>query len=375
MKFFNRYTKVFALSIVFTICLLQLPVQAETIPFDSPRWVMDPKIGHQEEYQGKKSLYLKGGVAYIEDLDFTNGIIEFDVAFSKGRGFFGAVFRVQDKENYEEFYLRSHQSGNPDATQYSPVYNGMAAWQLYHGKGYSANVTFDFDKWMHIKLVVSGKRGELYIGDNDQPALEMHDLKREIKPGPVGLKALPFSGGHFANFSVTPMDAPALKHKAEPPAKTEPGTLMTWDVSNPFPESLLENKLSLTAAVKEPLKWKTLVCEPSGLANLSRAAKRTAETNTVFARVIIESGTDQVKALTFGYSDRVKVYMNNRLLYSGLNNYRSRDYRYLGTIGYFDEVYLPLKKGKNELLLAVSESFGGWGIKCRIKDMTGITVK
>lgn len=375
MKLFSRYTKMIALAIVFTICLVQFPVYAKIIPFDSPRWVVDPKNGHTEEYRGKKSLYLKGGVAYIDDLNFTNGIIEFDVAFSRQRGFFGAVFRVQDKENYEEFYLRSHQSGNPDATQYTPVYNGMAAWQLYHGKGYGASVEFDFDKWMHVKLVVSGKRGELYIGDNDQPALVMHDLKQEVKPGLVGLKALSSSAAHFANFSVTLMEAPTLKHKAEPPQQTEAGTLMKWEVSNPFPESLLENKFSLPTAAKEPLEWKKLVCESSGLANLSRIAKRTAAANTVFARVTIQSETHQVKVLTFGYSDRIRVYMNDRLLYAGLNNYRSRDYRYLGSIGYFDEVSLPLKKGKNELIMAVSENFGGWGIKCRIKDMTGIIVK
>jgi hypothetical protein len=34
-----------------------------------------------------------------------------------------------------------------------------------------------------------------------------------------------------------------------------------------------------------------------------------------------------------------------------------------------DAVYLPLKKGSNELLLAVSELGGGWGFICRLADM------
>jgi hypothetical protein len=96
--------------------------------------------------------------------------------------------------------------------------------------------------------------------------------------------------------------------------------------------------------------------------------------NTVFARITIDSARQQIKKLKFGFSDRIKVYLNDRLLYSGNNNYRSRDYRFLGTIGYFDELYLPLEKGKNELWMAVSESFGGWGIKCRFEDMEGITL-
>ncbi|MCH8059016.1 MAG: hypothetical protein IIA11_01020 [Proteobacteria bacterium] len=49
------------------------------------------------------------------------------------------------------------------------------------------------------------------------------------------------------------------------------------------------------------------------------------------------------------------------LLYSkGNNAYQSRDYRYLGTIGLFDAIMLPLAVGDNELWIAVSEAFGGW---------------
>jgi hypothetical protein len=32
-----------------------------------------------------------------------------------------------------------------------------------------------------------------------------------------------------------------------------------------------------------------------------------------------------------------------------------------------DAVYLPLKKGSNELVLAVSELGGGWGFICRLE--------
>jgi hypothetical protein len=34
-----------------------------------------------------------------------------------------------------------------------------------------------------------------------------------------------------------------------------------------------------------------------------------------------------------------------------------------------DAVYLPLKKGSNELMLAVSELGGGWGFICRLVDL------
>jgi hypothetical protein len=62
-------------------------------------------------------------------------------------------------------------------------------------------------------------------------------------------------------------------------------------------------------------------------------------------------------------SDRAVVYLNGRPLYRGDDTYRSRDYRFLGSIGWYDALYLPLEAGENELVIAVSEDLGGWA--CR----------
>jgi hypothetical protein len=99
------------------------------------------------------------------------------------------------------------------------------------------------------------------------------------------------------------------------------------------------------------------------------------EKNTAVARVTVFSERTQSKTLAFGYSDRIRVYLNDRLLYTGNNGYRSRDYRYLGTIGYFDSLTLPLQEGRNELWLAVSESFGGWGVQAALSDTEGLMIK
>jgi hypothetical protein len=66
------------------------------------------------------------------------------------------------------------------------------------------------------------------------------------------------------------------------------------------------------------------------------------------------------------------VYLNGRALYGGDDSNRSRDYRFLGSIGWFDAVWLPLDEGENELVLAVSESFGGWGVQARFPSPDGI---
>ncbi len=44
----------------------------------------------------------------------------------------------------------------------------------------------------------------------------------------------------------------------------------------------------------------------------------------------------------------------------------------VGTIGLFDEVTLALDAGANELWMAVSESFGGWGLVAWIEPQDGV---
>jgi len=85
---------------------------------------------------------------------------------------------------------------------------------------------------------------------------------------------------------------------------------------------------------------------------------------------------DGVRRLDFGFSDRVRVFLNRRLLYWGNDAQVSRDYRFLGSIGYFDALYLPLARGENEVILAVSEdNRGGWGVQARFVDPEGIAFK
>ena len=61
-----------------------------------------------------------------------------------------------------------------------------------------------------------------------------------------------------------------------------------------------------------------------------------------------------------------------RALFRGDDAYRSRDYRFLGSIGWYDTLYVPLEAGDNELVVAVSEDFGGWGVQARFPDASGL---
>lgn len=348
---------------VFSVLATVFILSAQTkVPFDTLKWDIRAQKYELKEYKGQPALFMQGGIAILKDTQFKNGIIEWDMAFPKERGFTGIRFRMQDRRNTEELYFRPHQSGQPDANQYCPVNNGVSSWQLYHGDAYSVPYEYNFNKWFHVKLVVADRRAELYIDNMNTPVLHIPFLKRE-----------PMSGGlmvygslvptYFANFSYHPMDKPRLISSVVKEKPADPKIISSWSVSQPFPDSTLRGIYDLKEIGEQDWTWTDLPAEASGIANLATISDFEPEKrNTVFAQLVIDSERAEIKPLTLGFSDKAIVYCNGRAIFSGNETYQTRDFRYLGTIGLFDTVYLPLKKGRNEIWVAVTESFGGWGI-------------
>jgi hypothetical protein len=89
----------------------------------------------------------------------------------------------------------------------------------------------------------------------------------------------------------------------------------------------------------------------------------------VFAKTIIHSDREQIRKLQLGYSDDVVVYLNGTPLFVGNNELGFRQANFLGLLDtQSDAVFLPLHAGDNELLLAVTEFFGGWGFMCQLAE-------
>jgi len=203
----------------------------------------------------------------------------------------------------------------------------------------------------------------------------------DVQSGRVGLNSAGFSAVHFVNFKATPLAddyqlAPVPEDAAvEQQNNNANRTVSTWQVSTAFDQATLKDAYQLDDSHKTGLTWTRLQAEPGGVTNLARIQGPSPESNTVFARLVISSEKPQTRGLGFGYSDAVQVFVNDVLVYQGHNTYESRDYRYLGTIGLFDKVYLPLKRGDNEIWFAVSEAFGGWGILAQMDESEGITIK
>jgi hypothetical protein len=347
--------------------------QAINIPFVLDKWDTIGTALNKETYKGKESVLLKTGAIMTRDIDFRDGIIEVDMSFPQQRGFPGIGFRVENMSNFELFYVRPHQSGNPDANQYTPAFNELTGWQLYHGDGYTKPFTYKFNEWHHIKIYVHGLQAEIYIDDMQTPLIKVAELKREWKGGNFAL----VSGGasvYYANLQYTPKQA-ATPVRMPVPLNGTDGMVTQWQVSKAVNRRLFDKKYQVTREVKQSLTWANRQSEPSGTINLAKFSQPKDTNRTMVARIIIESASDQIKTVLFGFSDYVTVFLNDKAIFSGNDNFLSRDYRFLGTIGFFDKLFLPLKKGTNELWFVVSEDFGGWGVKAKFEDMNGISLK
>ena len=344
------------------------------VPLDSPQWGWAPEDATPTEYLGRRCLACADTdvTRTLADVAFTDGAIEIDLAVSRERAFPGVAWRLVDDENMESFYVRPHQVGNPDSIQYSPVFNGIGGWQLYHGDGFNAPIDFPIDAWFTIRVVFVGTRAEVYVNDQEALALVVAEQKRAVVPGRIGIQ-VGGPGLHVAAFRYEAGPVALRAPAPPPPAPRLPGVVPAWWVSDPFGEEAFPGDPTLGHARLAGRTWTRLETEPSGLADLARVNRLTEERNTVFARTTIRATHAQTKALELGFSDRVVVYLNGQALFRGDDTYQSRDYRFLGSIGYYDTLFLPLREGDNELVVAVSEMFGGWGIQARFPEPEGVT--
>jgi hypothetical protein len=353
-----------------------------SLPPDSPRWDLQGQA-KAADYQGRKCLLLDGAAAVIKDFVMRDGVIDVDVATPAKRGFFGFQFRVVDDGATAEWvYLRQHKSGLPDAMQYTPVLHTGANWQLYNGPGFTGAVDIPKDEWFHLRLEIAGAQANLYVKDMDKPALVMDDLKTGEQKGEVALYVL-IGETYFSNFEVrTTPDAPWERHLPAMP----PGTLTKWQIS-PSYDALSRNvEKPLTASESKAIKWDEVEAEPPGFVVLyryrdaphphvtfandfSKRLEPQPGSKLLYARTMIASDREQVKKLEIGYSDEVSVFLNGKILYRGRSAQNFRDPGFLGIVNpENDTVYLPLKKGPNELLLALTELGGGWGFICRVEE-------
>ena len=362
----------FILSLIFSINVINAQ---KLIPIDTTHWHIRAKSYDLLHYKGKDAIYIDQGNLILKDSKFLNGTIEFDLYLTKERMYPGVFFRADENfSNGEQWFIRTHLSGLEDSNQAAPATNGITPFQFYFGPKYSFAYNYKYNDWTHVKIVVNNNKAQVFLDYSEKPNLSWN-LFHEPKAGGLMIR-----GGrvplHIADIKIDYNANQLIDFK---PIKNKPieGLIQKWDVSDKFEEKLLNDPTKIKSVI-ETRKWsRTIKLEEGIAANISRVQvlRDGMPGETVFGKIEINSNKDQIKLFHFGYSDRVVAILNGEAIYKGDNGWRTRDYRYLGTIGLFDGIYLNLKKGKNTLLMAVSESFGGWLITGKFEDTTGLVIK
>ena len=157
-------------------------------------------------------------LAVIEGLEFSNGIIEAEIAGLPGpgagegaRGFVGIAFRMQkDGKTYDAFYLRPTNGRADDQVRrnHSTQYISHPAWPWQRlrketPEKYEAYVDLAPGEWTKIKIEVRGEQARLYVHDQPQPTLIVNDVKSGAQgTGAVALWVGPGTVAHFRNLTV-----------------------------------------------------------------------------------------------------------------------------------------------------------------------------
>lgn len=352
--------------------------QKRALPFDQG-WRLLEEDAAIETYDGRQTLRLGNGRAILDGADFGDGTIELDVQVSGLRSFASVELRLESPTEYEEFYLRPHKSTLPDALQYTPEFYGESNWQLFHGPGGTAAALLPAEEWIHVRIVLEGSRAAMFVGNVDEPQLVVQRLARTPRRGGIGLRGFLPRGteaayaGRFANVTLSPEIGYVFP--PAPVAETPSGLLTRWSVSPAVdqPEGAV---LTLPASLaKGP--WRTVEAEPNGVVILGRHVERPADslTSTLLARLVLRAASDTPQRLDLGWSDAVTVFLSGAPLFHRDDSYSYDEPRREGLIG-LDQgtFFLPLRRGDNEVILAITDVFGGWGVMGRLEPAPGVEV-
>jgi len=318
-------------------------------------------------------MRLNSGDAVLKDITFSDGTIEFDVD-TLGRGAPGIAFRQQDEKNFELLYLR------PDAAcpafhacmQYAPQTKGVLLWDLF--PQYQTRAPLRENGWNHIKMVISGRRMNVFVNDTPSPTLEVGRLEGDAMKGGLRLQG----PATFANLVITPDAVDGLSPEpARDPLDGDSGLVRNWRLS---PFSALPNG-------KEPVydeipgasqEWKTISTERNGLVNISRVyGKPLPEPNraVTWLKTTITSDSRQTKKVDIGWTRDLWVFVNGKLVYADKNLFESDEARKIpdGRCSLENGSFtLPLEAGSNEVAVAIANNFFGWGVMLRLADADGI---
>lgn len=364
------------------LCLKRLAVILSLFSFSalgqfSPDWKLSDKGASFVEKDNREVLYLTKGSAINENSSFGNGTIEFEVKMSGERAFIYVYFRQQSNKESEVLYFRSHKSNAPDTLQYSPVYQGRSAWQIYHNERGTASAFLPENQWVKVKLEIQGQTMSVWVGEQSAPVMENVALTGTKAAGAITLRGF-IPGASKANYSayfrnVVIKSTSNANDGPEQQSTTDKNVLNSFAFSSAFasekiPVFTLPNKI-----VKA--KWQHYLPDNHGVYEFLRyitipdGVKQWA----VAADILLISPEEQSCSINLGFSDTLSLQLNGKPLVYADASYRYAQNRQEGLLHDRQlSVYLPLKQGENRLRAVIGDSFGGWGFLAKLSGCENI---
>ena len=318
-------------------------------------------------------MRLNSGSAVLKGVAFSDGTIEFDVN-TIGRGAPGIAFRQQDEGNFELLYLRPNPAcpSFRACMQYAPQTHGVLLWDFF--PQYETRAPLRENGWNHIRMVVSGRRMNVFVNDAVSPTLTVGRLEGDAMKGGLHLEG----PGTFANVVITPEAVDGLS--PEPVRDLldgDHGLVRNWRLS-PFSMLPKGKDPAYDEMPGAPQEWKMISTERGGLVNLSREyGLPVPEPNRAVAwlKTTITSDKKQTTKVDIGWTREVWVFVNGKLTYADKNFFDEEAQRKFpdGRCSLENGSFmLPLEAGDNEVAVALANNFYGWGLMLRLADAEGV---
>jgi hypothetical protein len=154
------------------------------------------------------------GIAWLYDVEFSNGEIEFDVRGEdlKQHSFVGIAFHGANDTTFDAIYLRPFQFLKKDPVLHARSIQYIAlptySWRRLRATDpgayeHAIDPPPDPNGWVHMRVVVDGDTITTTINGAAQPALVVRKLPTQ-RTGRVGFYVADTSGGEFANIVIVP---------------------------------------------------------------------------------------------------------------------------------------------------------------------------
>lgn len=334
-------------------------------------WKAVEGVLSEKVFKDEPAFHLSRGMAYLPHTSLTDGVVEVDIG---GAQMAGLVFRVAPEGNYEEVYLRFFRSGSTDAIQYGPAYNGEFGWQFYGD--YQAKTDMIANDWNHLKIVFQGLRAAVYVNGRPDAALVVDSL-RIGGSGAVGFWSLS-TGAYFKRFTYRTLLAnesvPAVPSRMHP----NPDAIQHWELGK-SDNPITDPGTTLIPGFVRSFSWIKTVSEPDGFLNINRYVKKKAggmglqnSVDTTWLKYEWEEKNSGVRIFCFEFSNQVSIFVNGRKFFSGDNSFFLKGEFYRGDIDRklrANQLFVPVKKGINQIILAVVSKGNGWGVIGQLKSL------